>query len=95
MVYLRTTDPKYPEMLGQFIGVKGDITPDGQLNLKVITPTVTEAVDPATVNGSVSGKFPAEHGAKALTASAGGAEQAYRQSDNLNRSSMSKSSPSA
>jgi uncharacterized protein YgiM (DUF1202 family) len=75
MVYLRTADPKYPEMLGQFVGVKGDITPDGQLNLKVINPTLTEPVNPATVNGSVAAEIvPPSMAAKAPSASASGAE---------------------
>jgi hypothetical protein len=75
LVYLRTADPRYPELLGQFIGVKGDITPDPQLNLKVINPTVAETVDPATVNGSVAAEIvPPSLAAKAPTASASGAE---------------------
>ncbi len=75
VVYLRTADPKYPEMLGQFIGVKGDITPDGQLNLKVINPTVTETVDPGLVNSRVAAEIvPPSLAAKAPTASAGGSE---------------------
>ena len=57
LVYLRTADPRYTEMLGQFVGVKGEIAPDAQLNLKVISPTLTEAVDPAKVNGSVAAEI--------------------------------------
>jgi uncharacterized protein YgiM (DUF1202 family) len=76
LVYLRTADPKYPELVGQFIGVKGEIDTEPQLNLKVINPTLTEAVDPGKVNGTVAAEIvPASLAAKIPTASVGGAEQ--------------------
>ena len=76
LVYLRTGDAKFNELVGQFVGVKGEIEPDAQLNLKVINPTLTEAVDPAKVNGSVAAEIvPPSLAGKIPTASAGGAEQ--------------------
>jgi hypothetical protein len=45
VIYLRTNDPKLGEMMNQFIGVKGTVTDDAQLSLRVIDPTDYEAVD--------------------------------------------------
>jgi hypothetical protein len=47
--YLRSDDPKYGTLLGQFIGVKGELTSDPALNLRVVKPTEWSAVDPNTV----------------------------------------------
>ena len=44
--YLRSDDAKYGAMLGQFIGVKGAVSSDAGLNMKVIAPTEFAAVDP-------------------------------------------------
>ena len=44
--YIRSDDAKYGQMLGQFIGVKGAISSDPGLNLKVVTPTEYSNVDP-------------------------------------------------
>jgi uncharacterized protein YgiM (DUF1202 family) len=44
--YLRSDDPKYGGMIGQFIGVKGDLSTDPSLGLKVVTPTEAKDVDP-------------------------------------------------
>jgi hypothetical protein len=44
--YIRSDDPKYGSLLGQFIGVKGAVTPDATLNLKVVAPTEWATVDP-------------------------------------------------
>ncbi|CAN5608768.1 hypothetical protein BH10PLA1_BH10PLA1_13010 [soil metagenome] len=54
VVYIRTNDTKYTGLLGQFIGVKGDLTTDQQLSIKVITPTDAVAVDQAKVNNGVT-----------------------------------------
>jgi hypothetical protein len=45
VVYLRTNDSKLGELMNQFIGVKGTVTDDAQLNLKVIEPTEYDTVD--------------------------------------------------
>ena len=44
--YIRTDDAKIAGFMGQFIGVKGALTTDPALSLKVVTPTETAAVDP-------------------------------------------------
>jgi len=45
VVYLRTNDSKLGALMNQFIGVKGTVTDDAQLSLKVIEPTDFETVD--------------------------------------------------
>jgi SH3-like domain-containing protein len=57
MIYVRSTDAKIADMIGKFVGVKGQTSTDSQLNLKVISPTDIEAVDPAKVNGSVAAEI--------------------------------------
>ncbi len=52
--YVRSDDGKIVTHMGKFIGVKGDITNDTQLSLRVITPTEFAAVDPAKVNHGVT-----------------------------------------
>ena len=52
--YLRTDDAKYLSLMGKFLGVKGDLTTEAQLSLKVISPTEVAVVDPAKVNHGVS-----------------------------------------
>ena len=44
--YLRSDDPKYQGLLGEFIGVKGDVTTDPTLGLKVVTASEVAEVDP-------------------------------------------------
>jgi hypothetical protein len=41
-------------LMGKFIGVKGDLTTEAQLSLKVINPTEAAQVDAAKVNHGVS-----------------------------------------
>ncbi len=59
LVYVRSTDPKFAELLGQFVGVKGPVATENQsqLNLKVIAPTAVDIVDPAKVNNSVAARM--------------------------------------
>ena len=52
--YLRSDDSKYVNVLGKFIGVKGELTTEAQLSLKVITPTDVSEVDPSKVNHGVT-----------------------------------------
>jgi len=54
LLYIRSNDSKYADMLNKFIGVNGEITEDTALNLKVIVPKSSELVDPAKVNTNVS-----------------------------------------
>ena len=37
IVYLRSNDPKYASLLNQFVGVRGDLTSDERLRMKIIT----------------------------------------------------------
>jgi len=57
MIYVRSTDGKIADLMGKFVGVKGQTATDSQLNLRVIAPTDIEPVDPAKVNGSVAAEI--------------------------------------
>src|SRR5690349_19820334 len=57
LVYIRSGDPKIGAMVNQFIGVKGEITDDPQLNLKTISPTAFEAVDQSKVNINIAAQI--------------------------------------
>lgn len=54
VIYIRSNDAKIAPMIGQFIGVKGDVIGDGQLQANVISPTAFEAVDPNKINTGVA-----------------------------------------
>jgi hypothetical protein len=55
VVYLRSADQSVGSMINRFIGVKGDLTNDPALNLKVINnPNGAELVDQTKVNGTVA-----------------------------------------
>ena len=54
LLYIKSNDAKYTDLLNKFIGVKGDITEDSNMNLKVINPTSTEVVDASKVNTTVT-----------------------------------------
>jgi uncharacterized protein YgiM (DUF1202 family) len=53
LVYIRSNDQQLAQMVGQFIGVRGPIADDSQLQLKVITLDGAEVVDPSKVNTRV------------------------------------------
>ena len=53
LVYIRSNDQQYAQLVGQFIGVKGQLSDDAQLNLKVIIPASAVAVDPTQVNTKI------------------------------------------
>ena len=47
VVYVRASDAgKYGAMIGKFIGVKGEITTESALSMKVVVPTDAKEVDP-------------------------------------------------
>jgi uncharacterized protein YgiM (DUF1202 family) len=70
VVYIRTNDPQYATMFGQFIGVTGQLTSDDQLKIKYVTPTLVERVDPTKLNRGVVAQFaPASMLPKATEAS--------------------------
>ena len=55
VVYIRSSDPQLSPLLNQFIGVRGSMGADPQLNLRVIDQLqLAEAVDPTKVNGTVA-----------------------------------------
>ena len=53
VVYVRTSDTKVTGLMGQFIGITGDLTTDSQLSLRVVNPTDAQVVEPSKVNASV------------------------------------------
>jgi len=58
IAYIRTTDGAPMTLLGQFVGIKGEITNDDDLNIKMINnPKVVEPVDQTKVNGSVAAQI--------------------------------------
>jgi hypothetical protein len=57
VIYIRSDDSKLTQYIGQFIGVRGDVSTDSQLSLRIITPTVFENVNPAKVGSSVASQI--------------------------------------
>ena len=54
MCYVRgTKDPKFVTFVNQFVGVKGELSTDPQLSMKVIPATEVVAVDPQKVSKTV------------------------------------------
>jgi hypothetical protein len=73
LLYLRSSDAKYAGLLNQFIGVRGQIIEDAQMNLKIITPTDAEQVDQSKVGNTVTAQvIPPTLLPKAPTASISG-----------------------
>jgi hypothetical protein len=54
VIYLRTDDAKYAGRIGQFVGVRGEITREPILNARVIRPTELEPVNQNEVNRSIT-----------------------------------------
>lgn len=58
LCYVRgSKDPKFVTFVEKFVGVKGEITSDPQLSMKVIPATEVVAVDPQKVNKSVAAQI--------------------------------------
>jgi SH3-like domain-containing protein len=55
--YIRTTEPKFGPLLGQFIGVRGAIMPDAQLKSMIENPAEVAPVDQTQVNGSIAAQI--------------------------------------
>jgi hypothetical protein len=53
VVYLRSDDTKLPQFIGQFVGVRGEVTTDSQLNLRIISPTEFEMVNPGKIGQNI------------------------------------------
>ncbi len=57
VVYIRSSDPKYATLLGKFIGVKGEITTEQALSMKVVNPTDVAEVAQTEVFKSVGAQI--------------------------------------
>jgi hypothetical protein len=57
IVYIRSDDPQYTHLIGQFIGVRGEPVSDASLNIRVISPTEFQTVNPALVGTSVAAQL--------------------------------------
>jgi hypothetical protein len=57
VAYVRTNDVKYAQYLGQFIGVRGNITNDPQLKSVIENPVDSQPIDPSKVNQSVAAQI--------------------------------------
>lgn len=57
LCYLRTNDPKYAQLVGQFIGIRGTITSDSQLKAIVDNPREYKNVEPSQVNIKVAAQI--------------------------------------
>ena len=55
--YLRSKDNKPLESLGQFVGVKGQVTQDPRLGAKVLQPTEITPVDPGKVHTTITAQI--------------------------------------
>jgi len=60
LIYLMILDARQRGMIGQFVGVRGDVVTDPVLSVDIITPTTLETVDPARIFRGVTARiFPA------------------------------------
>jgi hypothetical protein len=58
VAYIKSNDSKYPPLLGQFIGIRGTLSTDTALNMKMVTdPTAVDVVDPTKVNNAVAAQL--------------------------------------
>ena len=55
--YIRTTDTKYAQLVGQFIGIRGTVISDSQLKAIVENPTEYKNVEPSQVNIKVAAQI--------------------------------------
>jgi uncharacterized protein YgiM (DUF1202 family) len=55
--YLRSTDQKIVQQIGQFVGVKGALVEEARLGGRVITPTEVTAVDPGKVHQTITAQI--------------------------------------
>jgi SH3-like domain-containing protein len=57
VVYIRSSDNKLGSQVGQFVGVRGEISSDSELSLRVISPTLIEPVDQNNIFKSVASQI--------------------------------------
>jgi SH3-like domain-containing protein len=73
LLYMRSSDPKIAGMLNSFIGVRGEITEDTTMSLKIISPTEVTNVDQSKVGSTITAQvIPPTLLPKAPTASISG-----------------------
>jgi hypothetical protein len=53
IIYVRSNDPKASQLMDKFVGLKGEVIKDRDLNLTYVSPTDFTEVDPAQVNTRV------------------------------------------
>jgi SH3-like domain-containing protein len=58
IVYVRTNDAsKYGAMIGKFLGVKGEVTTEANLSMKVLVPTDAKEVDPNALYRTIASQI--------------------------------------
>ena len=58
IVYVRTNDTsKYGAMIGKFLGVKGEVTTESNLSMKVLVPTDAKEVDPNALYRTIASQI--------------------------------------
>jgi len=58
IVYVRTNDAaRYGAMIGKFIGVKGEVTTESALSMKVLVPTDAKEVDPNALYRTIASQI--------------------------------------
>ena len=58
IVYVRTNDAtKYSAMIGKFVGVKGEVTTEANLSMKVLVPTDAKEVDPNALYRTIASQI--------------------------------------
>lgn len=57
LVYVLANDPKSASLIGQFVGVKGEVAKDARLSVDILEPTSIEPVDQAKVLRGVTAKI--------------------------------------
>ncbi len=57
VVYIRSNESKIAAMIGEFIGVKGQVSDDSQMNLRVIALTSFEPVNPSKVGQTIAAQI--------------------------------------
>jgi len=58
IVYVRTNDAsKYGAMIGKFLGVKGEVTTEANLSMKVLVPTDAKEIDPNALYRTIASQI--------------------------------------
>lgn len=57
VIYVRSEDNQLGQMIGQFVGIRGEVVDDAQLHLRVVVPASYENVNPSKVGQSVAAQI--------------------------------------